>query len=108
MTADAAMYPAALVLLAASFVLYAVILRRLFSLVRRRALWLFPLAGAALLLLAAALHGFAAAVLEPVMGADPQIFRESMQLRTAAMGCLLLAGGLGALSGWAYYRSMGD
>lgn len=108
MSSAAALYAAALLLLAASFVLYAAILRHLLALVRLEFLWLLPLAGGTLLVLAAAFHWFAAAVLEPVMGNDPQMFRESMFLRTASMACLLACGALAAASGWTCYKRMGD
>jgi len=102
------LYETALVLLAASLGLYALILRKLLALVARRALWVLPVAGAALLLLSAALHGFASVVLAPQIGTDPQIFRESMLLRTVSLAALAASGLLAAASGWAYYRRMGD
>ncbi|MEK7765682.1 MAG: hypothetical protein AAB368_05540, partial [bacterium] len=95
-------------LLALSLILYAFILRRLLALVARGALWVLPVAGAALLLLSAALHGFAASVLAPLIGTDPSIYRESMLLRSVSLAAMAASGLLAAASGWAYYRRMGD
>jgi hypothetical protein len=105
---DVLVYEGALLLLAAAFVLYALVLRGLLALIGRRILWLLPLAGSILLVAAAAIHGFAALELTPMIPNDPEIYRASMRLRTLSLLCLTACGTLSAIAGWIYYHSMGD
>lgn len=105
---DALTYEIAILTLAAAFSIYAVVLRTLLGLIGRRPFWLLPVAGSCLLVLAAILHGFAAAVLTPLISIDPDIYRESMRLRTWSVGCLLGCGAVSLLSGWLYYHQIGD
>ncbi len=102
------LYEVALVLLAGSCVLYAVILRQLLALIQRRVLWLLPLVSAILLAGSGILHGFTAVVLTPLIGADPAMYRQSMLLRTLSLAGLLGAGALATVAGLLYYRRMGD
>ena len=108
LSADALGYEGALLLLAFAFVLYAMVLRSLLALIGRRMFWLMPLAGSILLVAAAATHGFAAAVLTPLIPVDPDIYKQSMALRTASLACLLGCGLLGLASGYIYYHEMGE
>jgi hypothetical protein len=105
---DTLWYEAALLLLAAAFVLYALALRSLLALIGRRILWLLPLAGSFLLIAAAAIHGFAAIELIPNIQNDPGIYVASMRLRTFSLLCLTACGALSAVAGWLYYHGMGD
>lgn len=105
---DVLVYEAALLLLAAAFVLYALVMRSLLELIGRRILWLLPLAGSILLVAAAAIHGFAALELTPMIPNDPEIYRASMRLRMFSLLCLTACGALSAIVGWVYYHSMGD
>ena len=105
---DAMGYEGALLLLACAFVLYALVLRSLLALIGRRPFWLLPLGGSILLVAAAITHGFAAAVLTPLIPVDPDIYKQSMALRTASLACLLGCGVLGLASGYIYYRQMGE
>lgn len=102
------LYEIALILLAGSCLLYAVILRQLLALIQRRVLWLLPVISAALITVAAYLHGFAVIVLTPLIGADPSIYKQSMLLRTLSIGGLLGAGVFASVAGMLYYRRMGD
>lgn len=108
MTPELILYEAALLLLALSCALYAVILQRLLALIQRRVLWLLPLFGAILLVVSAGVHGFTAVVLTPLIGADPSIYRQSMLLRTLSIAGFLGAGVLSSLAGLSYYRRMGE
>lgn len=101
------LYELALILLAGSCLLYAVILRQLLALVRLPGLWVLPLGSALLLAASAVLNGFGKIVLTPVIGADPSIYRQSMLLRTLSLGGLLGAGACAAVAGLLYYRRMG-
>ncbi len=105
---DALTYELALLVLAAAFGIYAFVLRTLLGLVGRRPFWLLPLGGSFLLVAAAVLHGFATAVLTPLIGLDPDIYRESMSLRTWSAVCLLGCGTVSLFSGWLYYHQIGD
>ncbi len=105
---DALTYEIALLILAAAFAIYAVVLRTLLGLIGRRPFWLLPVVGSCLLVEAAAFHGFAAAVLTPLISIDPDIYKESMRLRTWSVGCLLGCGAVSLLSGWLYYHQIGD
>ena len=108
LSGDSLAYEIALLILAVAFGLYAMVLRTLLALIGRRPFWLLPLAGALLLVAAAVLHGFAAAVLTPLIATDPEIYRESMRLRTWSAVCLLGCGAVSLLSGWMYYHQVGD
>jgi len=105
---DVLVYEGALLLLAAAFVMYALVLRSLLALIGRRILWLLPLAGSILLVAAAAIHGFAALELTPLIPNDPEIYRASMRLRTFSLLCLTACGAFSAIVGWIYYHSMGE
>lgn len=105
---DALVYEGALLILGAAFLLYALVLRELLALVDRRFFWLLPVAGALLLVGSAVTHGFAAIVLAPLIPMDPAIFRETLLLRTASLGCLMGCGVLGLIGGLAYLHEMGD
>jgi hypothetical protein len=107
-TPELVLYEVALILLAGSCLLYAVILKQLLALIQRRVLWLLPVISAALIAVSAYLHGFAAVVLTPLIGADPSIYKQSMLLRTLSIGGLLGAGLFAAVAGLLYYRRMGD
>jgi hypothetical protein len=106
--ADALWYDAALFLLACAFFIYAIILRHLLALIGRKGFWVLPLLGSILLVAAALIHGFAAVQLSPLIPIDPEIYKESMRLRSLSLLCLLGCGALSALAGWLYYHSMGE
>ena len=106
--ADALTYEVALLLLACAFILYAFVLRTLLALIGRRPFWLLPMTGSLLLVVAAVVHGFSAAVLTPLIPVDPDIYRQTMALRTVSLACLLGCGLLGLASGWIYYHDMGE
>lgn len=103
---DVRAYDAALLALAGAFALYGLILRALSGLSGHRLLWLLPVAGALCLVAAAVIHGFAAAVIAPLIPTDAEMYRESMRLRSASLLCLLACGVLGMSSGWVCYRQM--
>jgi len=106
--AEVIWYEAALLVLAAAFVLYALVLRSLLVLIGRRILWVLPLAGSTLLVAAAVIHAFAAVELTPLIPSDPGMYVESMALRTFSLLCLTACGALSAVAGWLYYHGMGD
>lgn len=105
---DSLTYEIALLIMACAFALYALVLRSLLALIGRQPFWLLPLAGSVLLVAAAIVHGFTAAVLTPLMPVDADIYRQSMALRTVSLSCLLACGVLGLASGWIYYHEMGE
>lgn len=104
---DAMAYEVTLLLLAAAFAVYAVILRTLLGLVGRSSFWLLPLIGSILLVAAALLHGFAAAQLGPLIPLDPGMYVESMRLRSWSTICLLGCGILSLTAAWMYYIQVG-
>jgi hypothetical protein len=106
--AEVLWYEAALLLLAAAFVLYALVLRSLLALIGYRRLWVLPLAGSVLLVASAGLHLFAAVQLTPLIPSDPGMYVASMALRAYSLLCLTACGALGAVAGWLYYHGMGD
>ena len=101
-------YEGALACLAVSFIFYSLILRYLLALVGLKYFWILPLVGALSLIVAGALYYYANAYLIPQMSSDISFYKDSMKLRSISIGLLMFCGVLNTLSGWIYYRKMGQ